>query len=207
MGQEYKPLCKIANINGVDHLVIPDGGIPLNHKGPMPHPMNTTGIYIIHENGTSNSYVGSSIHIGERVRHHYDLATSSKTEGTSHLLYSKVQAKGGEHFTVTPIHLGTNFLSMLMASEASSSLFRDITHKDYTLLDAFTKYELAVVEQSYLDKMRSTLNGRHIATTSSHPTMFDNLSSLAQITSEEPEYVDYKPAPELHSTPLRDLSH
>lgn len=204
--QTYNTFCRFANVNGTDHLVISDGGLPLNSKGPLPAEFNKAGIYIIVENGTSDAYIGSSIDIGTRMESHLNKAMSSKMEGTNHLLYSRVRAIGANNFTVTPIHPGSHFLSMLLDNEQFNSLV--LTPKDYLLLDAFTKYELALTEQSYLDKMQSTLNGRHIATTSSHPTLFDSTAvQSTMVQEEEPTYVDYVPAPDLPSTALRNLSH
>lgn len=141
-------MCKIALINGTDYFVIPDNGLPLNYKGRLPLHFNVSGIYIIVENDSSNSYIGSSIHCGERLRVHSNLATRSHMIGTEHLLYSKVQQYGGHHFTVTPIHSSTNFLAQYLATLEDKIV--TLSLKDYELLDAFTKYELAVIEQSYL---------------------------------------------------------
>lgn len=164
-------------------------------KGQFPIEFNTSGIYIIVDNVTgTDAYVGSSIDIANRLRTHFDLAFSSKSEGTEHLLYSRVREFGRDRFTVTPIHSSTNYLSSFLAGNENHSMA--LSTKDYQLLDAYTKYELAVTEQSYLQKLVSTLNGRHNATTSTHPTLFDRPSTMVDMPKGEPTYVDYVPKSE-----------
>ena len=63
------------------------------------------------------------------------------------------------------IHSATNFLKLFKELNPTISL----TIKDVQLLEAFTKYELARMEQSYLGEFKPELNGRHVATTSTHP--------------------------------------
>ncbi len=67
----------------------------------------------------------------------------------------------------------------------------EITPKDYMLLDAFTKYELGKVEQSYLVAMKSSLNGRHIATTSTHLSLLNITEISSMITQGAPTFVNY----------------
>lgn len=70
------------------------------------------------------------------------------------------------------IHPGTNFLRAF--NEAYVNY--DLSIKDLQLLDAFTKYELALVEQSYLDLFKPSLNSRYIATTSTHPHLLTDIT-------------------------------
>jgi hypothetical protein len=87
---------------------------------------------------------------------------------------------GPDVFTYTVIHQGTNFLSSFNAVYPNFYL----SVKDLQLLEAFTKYELALIEQSYLDRFKPRLNTRFIATTSSHPHLLTPAgNSTTAITS------------------------
>lgn len=77
-------------------------------------------------------------------------------------------------------------------------------------MTAFTKYELAVVEQSYLEAFKPSLNGRHIATTSTHPHMLtsvvDPIPNIeVPLIAEEP--LHEKLNHDVDTTPKVDISH
>ena len=109
-----------------------------------------------------------------------DVGSSSRWNTKSHLLYSLIYDLGADAFSYTVIHPGTNFLRFF--NEAYPNY--ELSIKDLQLLDAFTKYELALVEQSYLDLFKPTLNGRHIATTSTHPHLLTPIMDSNSITSQ-----------------------
>jgi hypothetical protein len=71
---------------------------------------------MIIENGSNESYIGSSIDLAIRLRGLHDLGTSSSTLGTEHLLYSCVPELGPNAFTFHLLHRDTNFVAEFMQS-------------------------------------------------------------------------------------------
>jgi hypothetical protein len=80
------------------------------------------------------------------------------------------------------------------------------------LLEAFTKYELARMEQSYLGEFKPELNGRHVATTSTHPHLLTPVSGET-LTYKTPTLLEGNTNFENSTielgdiTPIVDLSH
>ena len=200
-GVQYDSFCSITN-NG--DLVLPEG-VSLGHLGPLPDLNRVSGIYMIVDNGTNDGYIGSSVDLPTRLRGHRDLGTSSSSLKSQHLLYSRVQEQGPDGFTFYHLQTGTNFVNGFAKSHPGFN----ITSKDLDLLNAFTKYELAVVEQAYLDNFKPSLNGRYIATTSTHPHLLTPASDMALVV--EPvateESVLAELTHEVDTTPKVDISN
>ena len=199
-GQHYDSLCHITETGD---LVLPKG-TSLGHLGQLPSLTRTSGIYMILQSDSDNGYIGSSIDLASRLRSHRDLAFSSSMTETQHRLYSLVQEHSADSFTFHHIHTGTNFVEEFISTHPKYNL----TAKDIELLTAFTKYELAVVEQAYLDAFKPSLNGRFIATTSTHPHM---LAPVVDSSTEVPFVVEETLSEELNhevnTTPKVDISH
>jgi len=197
-GQQWDSLCFITD-NG--DLVLPEGK-SLGHSGRLPELNRVSGIYSIVDTGTDDSYIGSSVDLAYRLRGHRDVGTSSSSLGTQHLLYSRIQEQGANAFTFHQLHGGTNFLAQFTEDHPDFNL----TSKEIDLLTAFTKYELALTEQSYLNKFQPTLNGRYIATTSTHPHLLT--PSIDSTLSSEPVYpVEELAAPEVNTVSKVDISN
>jgi len=196
-GQEYSSLCHLSP-NG--DLIIPER-ISLGFKGQLPLLDHQSGIYVITLNGTNDGYIGSTIDFTVRLRAHRDLGASSQWLSQQHLLYSPLNELGPDAFTFTVLHPTTHFVTAF--HEAYPDF--DPSVKDSQLLEAFTKYELALVEQAYLDRFKPSLNGRFIATTSTHPHLLSPISdSLPPITIQaDPESM----VPLDSTTPQMDISH
>jgi len=160
-GETYDSYCYLTS---TDDLVIPEG-ISLSEKGRLPLLSRQSGVYLICLEETGETYIGSAKDLAARLRSHRAFGTSSNSILSSHALYSKINLLGTDSFTYTPLHPTTNFMEKFCQAHPSFNL----TSKDVELLDAFTKYEVAVVEQSYLTRFEPSLNGRLFATTSTHP--------------------------------------
>nr|QVG61537.1 hypothetical protein [Rhizoctonia sp.] len=157
----YPSLCLI------DQNVIVPAGISLNTKGPLPALNFKSGVYCITCESTGEKYIGSSIDLATRLRGHRNLGQASKWATKNHLLYNKIFNLGPENFTFSVIHPATNFLNLFKEIHPTITL----TFKEGELLVAFTKFELARLEQSYLGTFKPELNGRYVATTSTHPQL------------------------------------
>lgn len=185
-------------------------------KGHLPWLKDHSSIYLILRNETNEAYIGSSIDLSTRFRSHCDCGTSTQWINTSHLLYSAIGKYGTDAFTFTEIHppfpslnerqklMGgsTNFLMEFNSSNPDFLL----TNKDKELLIAWTQYELAVIEQSYLAEFKPSLNGRYVATTSSYPRLY----SMAELQISG-EFVRIESDSEsieqlIQTTPLVDTS-
>lgn len=160
-GETYDSYCYLTS---TDDLVIPEG-ISLSEKGRLPLLSRQSGVYLICLEDTGETYIGSAKDLAARLRSHRAFGTSSNSILSSHALYSKINLLGTDSFTYTPLHPTTNFMEKFCQAHPSFNL----TSKDVELLDAFTKYEVAVVEQSYLTRFEPSLNGRLFTTTSTHP--------------------------------------
>ena len=170
-GQKLLSLCYLAP-NG--ELIIPEG-ISLGTKGQLPLHNFQSGIYVITQNDTDNFYLGSTLNHATRLRSHRDLGSSERWLTQQHLLYSSIARLGPNAFTYTVIHPCTNFFTSFNETYPEFVL----SSKDIQLLEAYTKYELAIVEQGYLTRFKPKLNGRFVATTSTHPHLLShNTDSL-----------------------------
>jgi hypothetical protein len=115
---------------------------------------------------------------------------------------------GAADFSFSVIHTATNFLKLFKELHPTITL----TIKDVQLLEAFTKYELALFEQSYLGTFKPELNGRYVATTSTHPLLltpvpldvmaYDTPVLLEENTNSENSIIELT-----DTTPIVDLSH
>lgn len=198
-GRVHESLCMLTP-NG--DLIIPKG-TSLGFKGHLPWLKDHSSIYLILRNETNEAYIGSSIDLSTRFRSHRDCGTSIRWINTSHLLYSAIGKYGTDAFTFTEIHPSTNFLMEFNSSNPDFLL----TNKDKELLIAWTQYELAVIEQSYLAEFKPSLNGRYVATTSSYPRLY-SIAEL-QISGEFVRMESNSESIEqlIQTTPLIDISH
>lgn len=155
----YPSLCFI------DENVLVPKGISLGTKGSLPDLNQKSGIYCITCESTNEKYIGSSINLAARLRCHRDLGKSQKWQTANHLLYNKIFNLGAADFSFSVIHPATNFWGLFKELHPTITL----TAKDVILLNAFTRYELALIEQSYLGTFKPELNGRYVATTSTYP--------------------------------------
>ena len=198
----YSSLCFVAK-----DVLIPIG-LSLGTTGPLFDLNQKSGIYCITCNSTNEKYIGSAINLAARLRGHQDLGQSQKWQTANHLLYNKIYNLGPHDFTFSVIHSATNFLKLFKELNPTISL----TIKDVQLLEAFTKYELARMEQSYLGEFKPELNGRHVATTSTHPHLLTPMPDET-LTYEIPTLLEGNTNFENSTielgdiTPIVDLSH
>ena len=141
--QEYSSLCYISP-NG--DIIVPEG-ISLGTKGPLPSLNLQSGIYEIASSDGEDLYIRSTIDHATRLRSHRDLGSSDRWLNTTHRLYSIVRTLSPESFTYSVLQPAKNLLTSFNEVHPGFNL----SIKDAQLLEAFTKYELAIVEQSYLD--------------------------------------------------------
>jgi len=156
----------------LETLEIPDG-IPLHHKGQLPSLRGKSGVYMIIQNGATDCYIGSAIDCANRLRNHRAHFRPNKVKLRKYLLYNRIRTLGASVFTFSLLHNGTNFLELFNKTHPWVIL-KPI---DSIFLEAFTKYELVVIEQSYLSRFLPTLNARHIATTSTHSHLLNELNT------------------------------
>lgn len=196
-GRTHDSYCYLTSTDG---LVIPEG-ISLSEVGRLPLLNKQSGVYLICLEETGESYIGSAKDFASRLRSHRAFGTSSHSSTSSHALYSKIYSLGADSFTYTPLHPTTNFMEKFCVAHPSFNL----TPKDVDLLDGFTKYEVALVEQAYLTRFEPSLNGRLFATTSTHPHLLTPV--LSEIYASEP-YIKVVQDPILPSPTIQvDISH
>jgi len=196
-GVTYESYCYLTPTGD---LVVPEG-TSLSEGGRKPLLHKQSGVYLICLEDTGESYIGSAKDLASRLRSHRAFGTSSHSSTTSHALYSKIHSLGPDCFTYTPLHPTTNFLEKFCVAHPSF----DLTFKDTELLDAFTKYEVALVEQSYLTRFEPSLNGRLLATTSTHPHLLTPVSN--DTFNSKPFIKVVQDYPLTNSTIHVDISH
>jgi len=125
----------------LETLEIPDG-IPLHHKGQLPSLRGKSGVYMIIQNGATDCYIGSAIDCANRLRNHRAHFRPNKVKLRKYLLYNRIRTLGASVFTFSLLHNGTNFLELFNKTHPGVIL-KPI---DSIFLEAFTKYELVVIE-------------------------------------------------------------
>jgi hypothetical protein len=103
---------------------------------------------MIIQNCATDCNIGSSIDFANRLWNHRANSRPNKVNHRKHLLYNHIRTLGVSAFTFYLLHSGNNFLE-LCHKTPPGVLLKPI---ESIFLEAFTKYELAVIEQSYVSR-------------------------------------------------------
>ena len=120
-----------------------------------------SGVYVFYCLSTSLKYVGSSSNVRIRLSEH--MADSRPEKAGTNLFYNYVNSnKGWENFSLSPLFSVTNYLTVYHNWLVNKSLLQAIPLEHMDILDAFTQFELRVVEQSVISSWNCELNSTQI---------------------------------------------
>lgn len=166
-------------LNVTDNIKLPISDLSFLFKDNSKKPIlrHLSCIYAIRLLGTKEFYIVSTIDALSRYQQHKNKARINSNKKFSLKLYSKIRNVDHKKVSFEILHYTTNWFLKFKKINPNFIL----NENEIELIQLFTKYECAVIEQTFMSLFKPTLNERRVATTRTKLSFIDSISNQTDI--------------------------